>query len=127
MSHFKAELSIIEGVYRFKVEVPYDVNFVCVYLFKLGAKNVLFDAGFDVPKWNKAFFALLEEARISLREIDYCIISHHHLDHIGLLQKFKQENPQMQILMHELTNKMLQRESDVREIKAEGEEIMKRT
>ncbi len=126
MSDFKAELSIIEGVYRFKIEVPYDVKFVCVYLFKLGGKNVLFDAGLDLRKWSKAFLALLEEARISMKEIDYCIISHHHLDHVGLLRKLKQKNPQVQILMHEVTNKILQRESDLKNVKVEGEQIIKR-
>lgn len=126
MSHFKAELNIIEGVYRFKIEVPYDVKFVCVYLFKLGNKNILVDAGLDFRQWSKAFFALLEKARISMSEIDYCIISHHHLDHIGLLKKFKQKNPQMQILMHAVTNKIMQRESDGSELKTDAEQIMKR-
>ena len=62
MTDFKAELSKIEGVYRFKIEVPFDVKFVCVYLFRLGETNVLFDAGLDAKSWSRAFFALLEEA-----------------------------------------------------------------
>jgi len=129
LSNFKSEFNIIEGVYRFKIEVPYDVKFVCVYLFKLGNKNILFDAGLDFKKSSKAFFSLLEQANISMSDIDYCIISHHHLDHIGLLQKFKQKNPQIQILMHEITNTILQRENNTKnisELKAEAEQIIKR-
>ncbi|NVM56105.1 MAG: MBL fold metallo-hydrolase [Candidatus Helarchaeota archaeon] len=129
MSTFKSELNEIEGVYRFQIEVPYDVNFVCVYLFKLGNKNILFDAGLDFKKWSKAFFSLLEEASISMREIDYCIISHHHLDHIGLLKEFKQKNPQIQILMHEVTNNILQQENDFKnfkELKAEAQPVVER-
>ena len=129
MSNFKSEFNIIEGVYRFKIEVPNDLKFVCVYLFKLGNKKILFDAGLGFKKSSKGFFSLLEKASISMSEIDYCIISHHHLDHIGLLQKFKQKNPQIQILMHEVTNNILQRENDstnISELKIEAEQIIKR-
>ena len=107
MNEFKSELSNIEGVYRFKIDVPYDVKFVCAYLFKLGDKNILFDAGLDFGNWSKSFFSLLEDTGISIKEIDYCIVSHHHVDHIGLLKKFKRENPNLQILMNEITNNVL--------------------
>ena len=129
MSNFKSDFSIIEGVYRFKIKIPNDLKFVCVYLFKFGNKNILFDAGLGFKKSSKAFFSLLEKASISMSEIDYCIISHHHLDHIGLLQQFKQKNPQIQILMHDITNNILQRENDsknISELKIEAEQIVKR-
>ena len=129
MSHFKSELDIIEGVYRFKIEFQHNLRFVCIYLFKLGDKNILFDAGLNFKNWSRAFFSLLDNAGISMSDIDYCIISHHHLDHIGLLKKFKQKNPHIQILMHEITNNILQRECDLknyRELNTEAEQIIKR-
>ncbi|NVM00895.1 MAG: MBL fold metallo-hydrolase, partial [Candidatus Helarchaeota archaeon] len=129
MNEFKSELSNIEGVYRFKIDVPYDVKFVCAYLFKLGDKNILFDAGLDFGNWSKSFFSLLEDTGISIKEIDYCIVSHHHVDHIGLLKKFKRENPNLQILMNEITNNVLKWENDVRkskEIEEEAKELIKK-
>ncbi|MFX1450651.1 MAG: MBL fold metallo-hydrolase, partial [Promethearchaeota archaeon] len=129
MNEFKSELSQIEGVYRFKIEVPYDVKFVCSYLFKLGDKNILFDAGLDLGNWSKSFFALLKNTGISIKEIDYCIVSHHHVDHIGLLTKLKRQNPKIQILMNEITNQILKKENDVKnykEIEDEAKKLIKK-
>lgn len=68
------------------------------------------------------FFSLLDEAHISMRDIDYCLISHHHVDHIGLIKKLKQKNPQIQILMHEVTNDILQREHERKKLQGLDEE-----
>ena len=42
-----------------------------------------------------------------IEDIDYCFVSHEHLDHCGLLKFFKRKNPDLQILMHKTTDESL--------------------
>lgn len=112
MPRFKSELNEIEGVYQFKIDVPFDVKFVCIYLLKVDGKNVLFDAGFNTGNWSRLFFSLLEEINLSIKDIDYCFISHEHLDHIGLIKRFKKKNPDIKILMGDITHELVKWEAD---------------
>ena len=41
-----------------------------------------------------------------------CIITHNHIDHIGLLPTLKRKNPNLNIVMHDITKKVLQWETD---------------
>jgi len=109
---YKSEFSEIEGVYRFKIDVPFHVKFVCIYLLKIDNKNVLIDAGVNLGDWSKVFFSVLNDAKLNIKDIDYCIISHAHMDHVGLLKKFKRKNPNLKIFMHDITNDILKWSTD---------------
>ena len=114
---FKSETHEFEDVIQFKIDVPFDVKFVYVYLWKVDEKKVLFDAGLNMGNWGRLFFSELHKANISIEEIDYCIVSHHHLDHLGLLKRFKRKNPKIQILMSEITHDTIEWETDVNNAK----------
>jgi glyoxylase-like metal-dependent hydrolase (beta-lactamase superfamily II) len=62
--------------------------------------------------WQKKFLESLEELKIDVREIDYCFITHIHIDHIGLAKKLKELNPNMKILMHDITYELLKWETN---------------
>ncbi|MFX0187380.1 MAG: MBL fold metallo-hydrolase [Candidatus Hodarchaeota archaeon] len=128
MPRFKSEFSQIEGIYRFKIDVPFDVKFVCIYLFRIDDKNILYDAGLNMGNWDKLFYSSLQEINIPIEDIDYCIVSHHHLDHIGLTKKFKRKNPNIQIMMSEMTHETLKWETDpnnLEELEKDAKEIAK--
>jgi glyoxylase-like metal-dependent hydrolase (beta-lactamase superfamily II) len=72
----------------------------------------MYDAGLDMGNWKKVFFSALEEIQISLKDIKYCFVSHEHTDHIGLVRSLKKENPNIQIMMSEITYKTLEWESN---------------
>ncbi|MFW9930684.1 MAG: MBL fold metallo-hydrolase [Candidatus Thorarchaeota archaeon] len=112
MHKFKSEINEFEGVYQIKIDVPFAVKFVCVYLFKLGNKLVLIDSGLNLGNWQKKFLESLEDLKIEAREIDYCFITHIHIDHIGLAKKLKELNPSMKILMHDITYELLKWETN---------------
>lgn len=109
---YNSEINEIEGVTQIKIDVPFAVHYVSVYLFKAGGKYVLFDAGLNMGNWKKKFFDALNKIGVSIKEIDYCFISHEHLDHQGLANAFKRKNPNIKIQMHDITHEMLQWESD---------------
>ncbi|MBD3255635.1 MAG: MBL fold metallo-hydrolase [Candidatus Lokiarchaeota archaeon] len=112
LQKFKADISLIKDVYRIKIDVPFDVKFVCCYLFKVDNFHILYDAGLNMGNWAKQFIAQLKKINKSIADIDFCIVSHHHLDHIGLLRKFKRKNPQMKIVMGKLTDQMVKWETN---------------
>jgi len=112
MQKFNAEISKIENVYQIKIDVPFAVKYVCVYLFEIDGKRVLIDAGLNMGNWSKIFYSLLDELKVSISDIDYCFITHRHIDHVGLIKSFKRKNPKIQILMHDFTEQNLKWESD---------------
>jgi glyoxylase-like metal-dependent hydrolase (beta-lactamase superfamily II) len=92
--------------------VPFAVKYVCVYLFKLGDKLVLIDSGLNLGNWRKKFFETLKELRIDIQDIDYCFITHIHVDHIGLAKKLKEANPNLKIVMHDISYELLKWETN---------------
>ena len=111
MPTYKSEINEIDGIYQIKIDVPFAVKYVCLYLFKLNGKNILIDSGLNMGNWKKTLFSAFEELDISIQDIDYCIITHLHIDHIGLVRLLKQKNPNLQILMHDITHELLKWET----------------
>lgn len=109
---FNSEIKTINNIHQIKIDIPWDVKFVCVYLYKIKEKFVLFDAGLGIGNWPKIFFSSLKKLNISPKDITHCFISHSHLDHIGLIGKLKRKNPHIKILMHDITHQKLKLEND---------------
>lgn len=112
MQKFKSEYHIINGIYRIKIDVPFEVGFVCTYIFQIDDSTILIDSGLRSENWKNKFFSILKKINIPISSIDYCIVSHNHMDHIGLVSYLKQKNPEIQILMHDITSKELKWETN---------------
>ncbi len=109
---FNSEVNQIEDVHQIKIDVPWAVKNVSLYLFTIKEKNVLFDSGLDMGNWGKIFFSALNDISLTIQDIDYCFISHNHSDHVGLAGTLKQKNPNLKILMHDITSKTLKWENE---------------
>jgi len=107
-----SEIKDIDGIIRIKIDIPFDVKFVCIYIFDVNGQKFMIDSGFNMLAWKKRFLQALEEINLNLKEIDYCLVTHEHLDHSGLVKYFKRINPNMQIMMHEITDESLHFGSD---------------
>jgi glyoxylase-like metal-dependent hydrolase (beta-lactamase superfamily II) len=120
---FKSEIDIIDDVYQIKIDTPFQVKFVSLYLFKLDDQYILIDAGLNMGNWSKLFFTALDDIGISIEDISYCFITHLHMDHIGLVKTFKRKNPKLKIVMNDITHKILRWEtsdSNTEELKTEA-------
>jgi len=106
------EISKIEDVIQIKIDVPFDVKFVYVYLLKIKERYVLFDAGLNMGNWPQQFFSALKKIDVKVEEINHCIISHSHLDHVGLIADLRRKNPDIKIVMHEITNEKMKWETN---------------
>jgi len=120
---FKSEIDKIDDVYQIKIDVPFQVKFVCLYLFNLEGKFILIDAGLNMGNWSKLFFTALDNININIEDIDYCFITHLHIDHIGLVKTLKRKNPKLKVVMNDITHKILRWEthdSSTEELKTEA-------
>ena len=126
MYNFKSEINEIEGIFQIKIDVPFAVKYVCLYLFEVNGSKVLIDAGLNMGNWKQKLFSTLDKIQLSINDIDYCIISHIHLDHIGLLRTLKRKNPKMKIVMNDITHKIFEwetSETNIGEIKQEAKKV----
>lgn len=113
----KYEITEVDGVYQIKIDVPFGVKFVSLYLFKLEDKTILIDSGLNMGNWKKYLFSAFQEIKISIQDIDYCIITHVHTDHVGLAPYLKKKNPELNILMHDITHELLKWETNGENLK----------
>ena len=119
---FTSEVNKIEDVYQIKITVPFEVKYACVYLYDVDGDLVLIDAGLNMLEWSKLFYSALGDIGVKIKDINYCFITHRHMDHIGLMKKFKRQNPDLQLMMHEITHSTIKWESN-RDNHAEIEEL----
>ncbi len=100
-----------------------------MYLFKIDDTYILIDAGFNFPEWKKVFFSELQKLNLSIEDINYLIITHEHPDHVGLMEEIKLQNPNIQILMSEITQSLIKWMTDPKnedEIQQSSDELLSR-
>jgi glyoxylase-like metal-dependent hydrolase (beta-lactamase superfamily II) len=83
------------------------VRNVALYLLNIDDHYVLIDSGLNRPSWEDVLVSCLKQIQIAVEDIEYCFITHVHLDHIGLIKKLKLLNPNMQICMNDITHELL--------------------
>lgn len=81
---------IARGVYQIEIPTPFSVGPVNVYLIE-GEKLTLVDVGPLIPEsWN-ALVEGMNRIGYQLRDIEQIVLTHHHVDHCGLLEKARKE------------------------------------
>ncbi|MHA2392196.1 MAG: MBL fold metallo-hydrolase [Promethearchaeota archaeon] len=93
----------LEGIHQINIGFS---NIVSLYLFYVANKLVLIDAGYSMKYWQNAFFKALDELEIKIEDIDYCIITHEHPDHVGLVSEVKKANPDVKICIHKIAHEL---------------------
>lgn len=76
----------IKTVYPILFEVNYgQMKSINCYLYDDGQKLSLIDAGIDLPVFKSFFDEMLKEYGFTYESIDQIILTHHHSDHIGMV------------------------------------------
>ncbi|MBM7604528.1 glyoxylase-like metal-dependent hydrolase (beta-lactamase superfamily II) [Metabacillus crassostreae] len=81
-----------EQVYKFELPTPFPVGDVNVYLIK-GERLTLVDAGPKTEEAWHSFLQQLNEVGYKPEDIEQIIITHHHPDHVGMLDFFSKDIP----------------------------------
>jgi glyoxylase-like metal-dependent hydrolase (beta-lactamase superfamily II) len=69
------------------------------YLIPIKNKYLLIDTGYEKDK--ALFYKNLSNLNISINDIAYVLLTHHHDDHAGLLNEIKACNKSCRVIMHE--------------------------
>jgi glyoxylase-like metal-dependent hydrolase (beta-lactamase superfamily II) len=73
------------------------LSFNNCYLVGTSDKHILVDTGYE-SSW-EPFRKQLSEAGVSLSDISHLVLTHHHDDHCGLLNRLVRANPDIRIVM----------------------------
>ncbi len=103
------KVNSLEGINQINIGFS---NIVSLYLFTIKDKVVLIDAGYSMKYWQNAFYKALNELQINLEDVDYCIITHEHPDHTGLVAELKRVNPDVKICMHKIAHELAKLRDD---------------
>lgn len=57
------------------------------YLYDNGGSLSLIDAGLNTPRFKEFFYNSLKNYNISIQDIDQILLTHHHEDHVGLVNE----------------------------------------
>ncbi|MDR4250006.1 MBL fold metallo-hydrolase [Bacillus pumilus] len=87
-----------EDIIQLSIPTPFAVGDVHAYILK-GEAVTLVDCGPMTEEAEHAFVAQLQEHRLSIDDIDQVVLTHHHADHVGLLNLKK---PHVRVIGHEL-------------------------
>jgi glyoxylase-like metal-dependent hydrolase (beta-lactamase superfamily II) len=78
-----------DGIAKITLPTPFPVGDVHVYAIK-GDRLTLVDAGTNTKESNAALVKQLAELKLTPKDIEQIILTHHHPDHMGLLDIFSE-------------------------------------
>jgi glyoxylase-like metal-dependent hydrolase (beta-lactamase superfamily II) len=91
-------MAFLDRLHRLSIPTPFPVGPVNLYLLE-GSPLTLIDCG---PNWPDAYHALvsgLQALGYQLRDLEQLIITHHHIDHLGMAGRIVEESG-AQIVAH---------------------------
>ncbi|MFF5993161.1 MBL fold metallo-hydrolase [Lysinibacillus sp. KU-BSD001] len=97
-----------KAVYPIIFEVDYgQMKSINCYLYQQGESLTLIDAGIDLPAFREFFEQKLKEYGFTIDDIDQILLTHHHGDHIGLVNHIVKQK-QVPLYAHHVAIERLQ-------------------
>jgi glyoxylase-like metal-dependent hydrolase (beta-lactamase superfamily II) len=84
---------ILSGIYQMTLTLKgFGSGSVNTYLIRDNDKYLIIDTGWDAPESMRSMDAQLADASISFSKIKRVLLTHCHIDHLGMISRFKQLN-----------------------------------
>ncbi|MBK5092729.1 MAG: MBL fold metallo-hydrolase [Actinobacteria bacterium] len=80
---------IRDGIYRIRIEVPFEVGSVSIYLIDF-PPLILVDSGPIMPGLYEGILSAIKEVGLDPGSIERLIVTHGHIDHHGLARHFRE-------------------------------------
>jgi glyoxylase-like metal-dependent hydrolase (beta-lactamase superfamily II) len=111
---------VFSDIFQIQVPLPHNpVGHLNSYLIKSAKKNLLIDTGLNFPESFHALCTGLLDAGVKPEEVTEILLTHFHVDHIGLIPRFKEASKNIKLSIHrveaELSKLMLREFGNYRE------------
>jgi len=84
---------ILPGIFQLNLPLPgFSPDSMNVYLIKGNEGYIVIDTGWDTPDLLKSFHEQLAERTINIADIKQVLVTHCHVDHMGLICRYKDDN-----------------------------------
>ena len=88
-----------ERIYRLKV--PFEDLYTSVFLIKTEKENILVDCATTNSDVKEFIIPALKKENLTLKDINYLVLTHNHGDHAGGKNAIVKENPNVKIIVEE--------------------------
>jgi glyoxylase-like metal-dependent hydrolase (beta-lactamase superfamily II) len=92
---------ILPSIFKIRVPLPHSsLGHLNSYLIKSEEKNLLIDTGLNFPEAFQSLRTGLSEAGLNPEELTEILLTHFHVDHIGLIPRFKEASKNVRLSIH---------------------------
>jgi glyoxylase-like metal-dependent hydrolase (beta-lactamase superfamily II) len=92
---------LFPSIFQINVPLPYNpLGHLNSYLIKSVDKNFLIDTGLDFPQAFQSLCTGLSEAQVKPEELTEILVTHFHVDHIGLIPRFRETSRKIKLSIH---------------------------
>ncbi len=97
----------LPNIFRISVPLPGNpLGHLNSYLVRSENRNILIDTGLNCPQGLLALSKGIQDAGAEVRELTDIVLTHFHVDHVGLLPSIAGFSPDAKILIHEIEKDM---------------------
>jgi len=94
---------VFSNIFQIDVPLPHSpLGHLNSYLIKSQEKNLLIDTGLNFPQAFQSLCTGLAEAGTKPRELTEILLTHFHVDHVGLIPRFKEASKNIKLLIHKV-------------------------
>lgn len=92
---------IFPNIFQIKVPLPHSpLKHLNTYLIKSGEKNLLVDTGLNFAQTFQCLCEGLSKAELKAEDLTEILFTHFHVDHVGLIPKFREASKNVKFLIH---------------------------
>ena len=105
---------VFPSIFKIWVPLPHNpLGHLNSYLIKSDEKKLLIDTGLNFPQAYQSLLRGLSEAGIAPEELTEILLTHFHVDHVGLIPRFKEASKNVKLSIHRVEaelSKLMSRE-----------------
>jgi len=92
---------VFPNIFQISVPLPYNpLGHLNSYLIKSVEKNLLIDTGLDFPQAFQSLCTGLSEVDVPPEELTDILLTHFHVDHVGLIPRFRETSKKIKLSIH---------------------------
>jgi glyoxylase-like metal-dependent hydrolase (beta-lactamase superfamily II) len=92
---------VFPNIFQIRVELPHSpLGHLNSYLIKSKDQNLLIDTGLNFPQTFQSLCEGILKAGVRIEALTELLLTHFHVDHVGLIHRFREASKDVKILIH---------------------------